>query len=96
MGRRLQLEPGDAAAERGGVRAASGQLPLISITDDAAAVDGLLARVNGPVILAAHSYDGPVITKAATGRRNGAVGTCCRGSGYSFYLDQQTTPGTRP
>jgi pimeloyl-ACP methyl ester carboxylesterase len=76
-----RTEPGDAAAER--LRAASGQLPLTSITDDAAAVDGLLARVNGPVILAAHSYDGPVITKAATGRRNGAAGTFCRGSGYS-------------
>lgn len=50
-----------------GLRVTSAQLPLTSITDDAVALDRLLARVEGPVILAAHSYGGAVITKAAAG-----------------------------
>jgi hypothetical protein len=47
---------------------ASSQLPLVSITDDAAEVHRLLARVDGFVILSAHSSRGAVITKVTTGK----------------------------
>jgi pimeloyl-ACP methyl ester carboxylesterase len=44
------------------------QLPLTSLSDDAAALGRLLDRVSGPVLLVGHSYAGAVITKAAAGR----------------------------
>jgi pimeloyl-ACP methyl ester carboxylesterase len=40
------------------------QNPLTSLTDDVAAVDQVLARQDGPVILVGHSYGGSVITEA--------------------------------
>lgn len=41
--------------------------PLRSLTTDAAAIADLLAGINGPVVLAGHSYGGAVITNAARG-----------------------------
>ena len=40
------------------------QNPLTSLADDVAAVDRVLARQDGPVILVGHSYGGSVITEA--------------------------------
>ena len=40
------------------------QNPLSSLADDVAAVDRVLARADGPVILVGHSYGGAVITEA--------------------------------
>lgn len=42
------------------------QIPLTSLVDDVAAVQRMLDRINGPVVLAAHSYGGAVITAAAS------------------------------
>lgn len=40
------------------------QNPLTSLTDDVAAVNRVLARQEGPVLLVGHSYGGAVITEA--------------------------------
>lgn len=40
------------------------QNPLTSLADDVAAVDRVLARQEGPVLLVGHSYGGAVITEA--------------------------------
>ncbi len=40
------------------------QNPLTSLADDVAAVDRVLARQDGPVILVGHSYGGAVVTQA--------------------------------
>jgi pimeloyl-ACP methyl ester carboxylesterase len=53
--------------QRLGVQVVSVQIPLTSLTDDVLAVQRVLSRVNGPVVLAAHSYGGAVITGAASG-----------------------------
>jgi pimeloyl-ACP methyl ester carboxylesterase len=44
-----------------GQRAVAAQLPLTSLADDVAALDRTIARVGGPVVLAAHAYAGAVI-----------------------------------
>jgi pimeloyl-ACP methyl ester carboxylesterase len=49
-----------------GRRALAAQIPLTSLSDDVAALARLIDRVEGPVLLAAHSYGGAVITAAAT------------------------------
>ena len=41
--------------------------PLRTLTTDAAAVADLLAGIQGPIVLAGHSYGGAVITNAARG-----------------------------
>lgn len=41
--------------------------PLRTLTTDAAAVADLLAGIEGPIVLAGHSYGGAVITNAARG-----------------------------
>jgi pimeloyl-ACP methyl ester carboxylesterase len=43
------------------------QLPLSSLQADTDALKKVLSRISGPVLLAAHSYGGAVITSAATG-----------------------------
>lgn len=43
------------------------QLPLTSLEDDVATLRRVLERAGGPVVLAAHSYGGAVITAAAAG-----------------------------
>jgi pimeloyl-ACP methyl ester carboxylesterase len=47
-----------------GLRVRAAQIPLTSLSDDVAALKGLLRQVEGPVLLAAHSYAGAVITAA--------------------------------
>lgn len=50
-----------------GMAVRSAQIPLTSLSDDVVALKRLLRQVEGPVLLAAHSYAGAVITAAATG-----------------------------
>lgn len=47
-----------------GFRVVSAQIPLTSLSDDVAAVRRYLAREDGPIVLAGHSYGGAVITVA--------------------------------
>src|SRR5215475_13150243 len=47
-----------------GLHVDSVQLPLTSPADDVAAVQRAIARVDGPLLLVAHSYGGAVITRA--------------------------------
>jgi len=49
-----------------GFQVRSAQIPLTSLADDVAAVERLLRQIEGPVVLAGHSYSGAVITAAAT------------------------------
>jgi pimeloyl-ACP methyl ester carboxylesterase len=44
-----------------GVHAAAAQLPLTTISDDVAAVDRTIDRVDGPVVLVGHAYGGTVV-----------------------------------
>ncbi len=44
-----------------GVKAVAAPLPLTSFQDDVAALDRMLERVEGPVVLAGHAYAGGVI-----------------------------------
>jgi pimeloyl-ACP methyl ester carboxylesterase len=53
--------------QRLGLNVVSAQIPLTSLTDDVVAVQRVLGRVSGPLVLAAHSYGGAVITAAAPG-----------------------------
>jgi pimeloyl-ACP methyl ester carboxylesterase len=50
-----------------GLQAVAVQIPLSSLSDDAATLKRFLKRVNGPVALVGHSYGGAVITAAASG-----------------------------
>jgi pimeloyl-ACP methyl ester carboxylesterase len=44
-----------------GARVVAAPLPLTSLTDDAAALDRTLERIEGPVVLVGHAYAGAVI-----------------------------------
>jgi len=44
--------------------------PLRSLSGDAAVVSGVLATIDGPVVLVGHSYGGAVISNAAVGHDN--------------------------
>ncbi|MER5366543.1 alpha/beta hydrolase [Streptomyces sp. NPDC002722] len=44
--------------------------PLRSLSGDAAYLKDVLAGIDGPVVLAGHSYGGSVISNAATGNKN--------------------------
>jgi len=46
------------------------QIPLTSLSDDAATVRQTLKRVSGPVVLVSHSYGGAVVTAAGSGNLN--------------------------
>jgi pimeloyl-ACP methyl ester carboxylesterase len=52
---------------RQGIEAVAAPLPLTSLGDDVAALDRVLERIDGPVVLAGHAYAGAVIgaTRAA-------------------------------
>src|SRR2546426_3509196 len=52
--------------KNGGYRVSIVQNPTISLQDDAAATQRILATQDGPVILVGHSYGGAVITEAGT------------------------------
>src|SRR5262245_39700474 len=47
--------------EREGLRVIAAPIPLTSFTDDTAALERTIARVEGPVILTGHAYAGAVI-----------------------------------
>jgi pimeloyl-ACP methyl ester carboxylesterase len=53
--------------QRRGLEAAAVQIPLTSLSDDAATLRRFLKRVSGPVVLVGHSYGGAVITAGASG-----------------------------
>jgi pimeloyl-ACP methyl ester carboxylesterase len=44
-----------------GLNVVAAPLPLTSLADDVAALDGVLERLDGPVVLAGHAYAGAVI-----------------------------------
>lgn len=50
--------------ESQGLNVIAAPIPLTSLSDDAAALKRTLARVKGPVVLAAHAYAGAVIATA--------------------------------
>jgi len=56
--------------QRDGFTVRAVQLPLQSLAGDAAIVRAELDRIGRPVVLAAHSYGGAVISEAATGAPN--------------------------
>ncbi|WP_338697630.1 alpha/beta hydrolase [Bradyrhizobium sp. 26S5] len=56
-----------------GVAAVAAPIPLTSLSDDTRALDRSLARINGPVILAAHAYAGAVIASSRNDRVRGLV-----------------------
>lgn len=51
-----------------GLNVLSAPIPMTSLSDDVAALDRALERVDGPVILAAHAYAGAVIAAATNAR----------------------------
>jgi pimeloyl-ACP methyl ester carboxylesterase len=51
-----------------GLRVIAAPIPLTSLEDDIAALNGTLERTEGPVILAAHAYAGAVISGAQNQR----------------------------
>jgi pimeloyl-ACP methyl ester carboxylesterase len=53
-----------ARVQAAGLAVVSVQNPLTSLVDDVASVRRALERVNGPVVLAGHSWGGTVITQA--------------------------------
>lgn len=53
-----------AALQRQGLAVRAAPLPLTSLADDVAALDRVLERIDGPVVLAGHAYAGAVIASA--------------------------------
>ncbi|WP_326835847.1 alpha/beta hydrolase [Amycolatopsis rhabdoformis] len=47
-----------------GIRSVTAPLPLTTLADDVAALEHTLARIDGPVVLAAHAYAGAVVGSA--------------------------------
>jgi pimeloyl-ACP methyl ester carboxylesterase len=56
--------------ERDGYTVIAAANPLRGVASDAAAVSGVVRSIKGPVVLAGHSYGGPVITEAANSSPN--------------------------
>jgi pimeloyl-ACP methyl ester carboxylesterase len=56
--------------QRRGLQAVAVQIPLSSLSDDAATLQRFLKRVSEPVVLVGHSYGGAVITAAGSGNPN--------------------------
>jgi pimeloyl-ACP methyl ester carboxylesterase len=61
------------ALEVSGAKAIAAPIPLTSISDDIRALDRCLARIQGPVVLAAHAYAGAVIAATKNERVKGLV-----------------------
>jgi pimeloyl-ACP methyl ester carboxylesterase len=59
--------------EARGVNPVAAPLPLTSLSDDVAALDRTLERIEGPVVLAGHAYAGAVIGSARTANVAGLV-----------------------
>jgi len=53
-----------APLQRRGLAVRAAPLPLTSLADDVAALDRVLERIDGPVVLAGHAYAGAVIASA--------------------------------
>ena len=51
-----------------GLNVMAAPIPLISLSDDVAALDRALERTNGPVVLVAHAYAGAVIARTVSER----------------------------
>ena len=58
------------ALQRKGMQVLAVEIPLTSLSDDAATVRRTLKRVSGPVVLVGHSYGGAVVTAAGSGDLN--------------------------
>jgi pimeloyl-ACP methyl ester carboxylesterase len=56
-----------------GVATVAAPIPLTSLSDDTRALDRTLARIDGPVVLAAHAYAGAVIASSRNDRVRGLV-----------------------
>ncbi|WP_066363044.1 alpha/beta fold hydrolase [Herbidospora mongoliensis] len=73
--------------------------PLRSVASDAAYLASVLATISGPIVLAAHSYGGIVITNAATGNPNVKalvyVAAFAPDQGESLVQLQTKFPGSR-
>jgi pimeloyl-ACP methyl ester carboxylesterase len=54
--------------ERHGLEVIAAPIPLTSLGDDVAALERVITRTNGPLILAAHAYAGAVISAAKNER----------------------------
>jgi len=54
--------------EREGLRVVAAPIPLTSLSDDSAALKRVIARTNGPVILAGHAYAGAVVATVSDDR----------------------------
>lgn len=63
-------DPVIATLARDGYRVIAAANPLRGVAGDAAAVAAVVRSIPGPVVLVGHSYGGPVITVAASGRAN--------------------------
>ncbi|MEW2425618.1 alpha/beta fold hydrolase [Streptomyces nigra] len=59
-----------AGLRRDGYRVVAVANPLRSLSGDSAYLKDVLAGIDGPVVLAGHSYGGSVISNAATGNKN--------------------------
>jgi len=57
-----------APLQRQGLAVRAAPLPLTSLADDVAALDRVLERIDGPVVLAGHAYAGAVIAAARADR----------------------------
>lgn len=56
--------------QRKGMQVVAVQIPLTSLSDDAATVRRVLKRVSAPMVLVGHSYGGAVVTAAGSGNLN--------------------------
>lgn len=56
-----------------GLNVLSAPIPMTSLSDDVAALDRALERVDGPVVLGAHAYAGAVIAATANERIQGLI-----------------------
>ena len=61
------------ALEAAGAKAVAAPIPLTSVSDDIRALDRCLARIEGPIVLAAHAYAGAVISGSKNERVKGLV-----------------------
>jgi len=61
------------ALEVVGVKVVAAPIPLTNVSDDVRAFDRCLARIEGPVVLAAHAYAGAVISATKHERVKGLV-----------------------
>jgi pimeloyl-ACP methyl ester carboxylesterase len=59
--------------KRRGLTVIAAPIPLTSLSDDAAALRRVIARTNGPILLAAHAYAGAVIAAVEDSRVMGLV-----------------------